>query len=290
MPDDYILKSKKRNQRKKSLIPFHGNLKSIITLKPLRNNYIKNMKQFHKENKYRALLSKGHVYDSLDDEEESDEEDINRCYLEPDSIFLYILDSITFISSLIMMIYFPICLAKKKFFCQNLNKEELIFYSVDIIYIIDLIINFYHSYYNYNEILIKKNILIYINYFKTWLFLDLISAIPFYSIIKANEAKCLGGNVYNDYKLNNTGKHSNYYNTNIKNMHYFITFLKTLKSIKAFKYNLAAKKIQKDIFDIDCLHDWGSVILYTFFFFIFLNFGACFLLLLGEILSIIGFI
>jgi hypothetical protein len=90
------------------LDPFHSGLKSIITLKPLRNNFTKNMKQFHKENKYRTLLSKGHVYDSLDDEEESDEEDINRCYLEPESIFLYILDSITFISSLIIMIYFPI--------------------------------------------------------------------------------------------------------------------------------------------------------------------------------------
>ena len=275
LPDDYILKSKKRNQRKKSLIPFNGNLKSIITLKPLRNNYIKNMKQFHKENKYRALLTKGHVYDSLDDEEESDEEDINRCYLEPDSIFLYILDSITFISSLIILFYFPICLAKTKFFFQSLNREEFIFYSIDIIYILDLIINFYRSYYNYNEVLIKKNILIFIHYFKTWLLIDLISTIPLYSIIKSNEAKCLGGNVYKDYTLNNSGKHSNYYNTNIQNLHYLITFLKTLKSIKALKHNLAAKKIKKNIFDIDCLHDWGSVILYTFFFLIFLNFGAC---------------
>ncbi len=55
-----------------------------------------------------------------------------------------------------MMIYFPICLAKRKFFCKNFNKDEFIFYSIDIIYIIDLIINFYRSYYNYNEILIKK--------------------------------------------------------------------------------------------------------------------------------------
>jgi len=240
------------------------------------------MKQFHKENKYRTLLNKGHVYDSLDDDEESDEEDINIWYLEPDSIILYILDSITFISSLIIMIYFPICLAKRKFFCQYLNKEEFIFYSIDMIYIVDLIINFYRSYYNYNEILIKKNILICIHYFKTWLLLDLISAIPFYSIIKANEAKCIGDNVYKDYKLNNNGKHSNYYNTNIQNVHYLITFLKILKSIKTFKYNLAAKKIKKNILDMDCLNDWGSVILYTFFFFTFLNFGACCFIIIGR--------
>ena len=282
LPDDYILKTKKRNQRKRSMEPFNHELESVITLKPLRNNYVKNMKQFFKENKYRTLLSKGHVYDSLDDDEKSDEEDINRCYLEPNSIFLYILDSLTFISSFIMMIYFPICLAKRKFFCQMLNKEEFIFYSIDIIYIIDLVTNFYRSYYDYNEILIKKNILICIHCFKTWLLVDLISAIPFYSIIKSHEAKCLGGNVYDDYKLNNSGKHSNYYNTNIKNIHYLIIFLKTLKNIKAFKHNLAAKKIQKIIFDIDFFSDWGSVFLYTFFFFTFLNFGACIFIIIGR--------
>ena len=245
LPDDNLLKSKKRNQKKKSLNPFNSDLKSIINLMPLRNNYVKNMRQFNKENKYRILLLKGHVYDSLDDDEESDEEDINSCYLEPNSIILYIMDSITFICSLIMMIYFPICLAKRKLFCQNLNRDEFIFYSIDIIYIIDLIINFYRSYYNYNEILIKKNMLIFIHYFKTWLLLDLISAIPLYSIIKYNETKCLGGNIYNDYKLSNNGKHSNYYNTNTQNIHYLITFLKILKGIKAFKHNLASKKIKK---------------------------------------------
>ena len=282
LPDDYILKTKKRIQKKKNMNPFNDGLKSIISLKPLRNNYVKNMKQFHKENKYRFLLAKGHVYDSLDDDEEFDEEEINSCYLEPNSILLYIMDSITFISSQIMMIYFPICLAKRKFFCQNLNKEEFIFYSIDIIYILDIIINFYRSYYNYNEILIKNNMLICLHYFKTWLLIDLISAIPFYSIIKSNETKCLGGNIYNDYKLSNSGKHSNYYNTNIQNIHYLITFLKILKSIKAFKHNLAAKKIKKYFFDIDYFYDWGSVFLYTFFFFIFLNFGACFFIFIGR--------
>ena len=245
MPDDYILKSKKRNQRQKSLTPFDIGLKNIICLKPIKSNYENNMKQFYKEKKYRFLLIKGHVYDSLDDDEESDEEDIDNCYLEPNHKFLYILDSITFISSIIMIIYFPICLAKRKIYCKYLNKEEIIFYSIDIIYIIDLIVNFYRSYYNYNEILIKKNLLICIHYFKTWLLIDLISAIPLYTIIKSNETKCFLGNIYKDYKLNNNGLHSNHYNTNLQNMHFLLTLLKTLKSIKTFNHNLAAKKIKK---------------------------------------------
>jgi len=93
-------------------------------------------------------LAKGHVYDSLDDDEESDDEDKGNCYLEPNNIFLYILDIITFISPIIMIIYLPIYLAKRKFYCKYLNKKEIIFYSIDAIYFIDLIANFYLSYYN----------------------------------------------------------------------------------------------------------------------------------------------
>ena len=52
------------------------------------------MKQFNKEMNYRFLIIKGHVYDSLDDDEESDQEDIYTCYFEPYSKYLYILDTI----------------------------------------------------------------------------------------------------------------------------------------------------------------------------------------------------
>ena len=181
-----------------------------------------------------------------------------------------------------MLIYFPICLAKRKIYCKYFNKEEIIFYSIDIIYIIDLIVNFYRSYYNYNEILIKKNLLICIHYFKTWLLIDLISAIPLYTIIKSNETKCFLGNIYKDYKLNNNGLHSNHYNTNLQNMHFLLTLLKTLKSIKTFNHNLAAKKVKKKMLDIDFFFNWGSVFLYTFFFFTFLNFGACCFIIVGR--------
>ena len=197
------------------------------------------MGQFYKENNYRKLLNKGHVYDSLDDDEESDEEDINIFYIEPNNKFLYILDSITFISSLIMLIYFPVSLSKQNFFCDYIkSKDTLLFHTIDFIYIFDLIINFYRSYYDYNDFLIKKNSKIFIHYLKTWLLLDLISAIPFYTIIKVTETKCLGNNIYYDYKLNNNGKHSYHYNININNLHYFFTFAKVIKTFKVFKHNI----------------------------------------------------
>ena len=252
LPDDELLIKKKLNNiKKKNEFILEDKIKNIIdltptTLEPLKNNFIKNMGQFLKENKYRKLLNKGHVYDSLDDEEESDEEDINSFYIEPYSKFLYILDSITFFSSLIMILYFPVYLAKQKYFCDNIiNKDTFLFHCVDFIYIFDLVINCYRSYYDYNEVLIKKSSLIFIHYLKTWLLFDLISSIPFFTIIKINESKCLDENIYHDYRLNNNGKHSIHYNTNINNIHYLLKLIKVIKTFKVFKYNIALKKIRK---------------------------------------------
>ena len=202
-----------------------NNITKIVSLLKSINNLAKSI---NKEKKFRCLLCKGYVYDSLDDEEKSDEEDINNCYLFPKSKFLYILDSITFISSFIILFYLPIYLAKTLYFCQHLtNKNEIIFFSIDIIYIIDLIVNFYRSYYNFDEILVKKNIEIFIHYFKTWLFFDLMSSIPIYTIVKTIESKCIREYYYDDFKLNNTGKHSHYFNINLRNIHYILLLIKS---------------------------------------------------------------
>ena len=137
------------------------------------------------------------------------------------------------ISSLIVLLYFPIYLSKERFFCNNIrNKGTILFYSIDFIFIIDLLINFYRSYYDYNEILIKKTIFIIIHYLKTWFLLDFTTAIPFFTIIKQFEINCIDGNIYSDFKLNNNGKHSNHYNINLNNIHYLLTFLKVIKTIK----------------------------------------------------------
>ena len=283
LPDDDLLLRKKRNLRKKkNAFTLENKVKNIISLKPLQSNYVKNMGQYYKENNFRKLMEKGHVYDSLDDEEESDEEDIDNCYIDPNNKILRIIDGIIFASSLIILLYFPIYLAKKKFFCKNPMSIDIIFYLIDYMFIIDFIIYFYRAYYNYNEELIKKNILIFIHYIKTWFLLDLICAIPFYSIFISNQSKCLYNGIYNDSKLNNHGIHSNHYNIKLNNMHFLFTFLKALKIFKVFKNNIALKKIKGKLKYIDFIYDWGNVFFYTFFFFSFLNFGACLFIFVGR--------
>ena len=253
------------NKNIKKMGHSENNMKKIITLKSCKNNITKTL---YKEKKYRCLLYKGYVYDSLDDEEESDEEEINNCYLNPKTKFLYILDSITLISSFIILFYLPIYLSKRLFFCQDLtNKNEIIFYFIDVIYIIDLILNFFRSYYNFDEILVKKNVQIFIHYFKTWLFLDIISSIPIYTIIKKYENKCIGDNYYNDFKLNNNGQHSHYYNINLNNIHYILLLIKVIKTFKIFKNNIAINIIKKLYRKIDLIDNWANVLYYVLFFF-----------------------
>ena len=273
-----LINTKKKKAIKKMLSPIKYN--KIISLKPFRGSLAKT---FHKEKKYRYLLSKGYVYDSLDDEEDSDGEEINNCYFEPNSIFLYILDTLTLISSFIILFYLPIHLSKKLFFCHNLmNIDTIIFYFIDFIYIFDLIINFYRSYYNFEENLIKKNILIFLHYLKTWLLFDLISSIPIYTILKTFEGKCIINNIYNDIKLVNTGKHSHHYNINLNNMHYILLLIKVIKTLKIFKKNITLDKIRKYFNEKNLINNWADVLLYLLFFISFLNFTACIFIFLGR--------
>ena len=279
LPDE----SKNRIIKKERKIKSEKFLGKYIKKHPFIENFKKNMKQYNKEIKYRLLIIKGHVYDSLDDDEESDQEDIYTCYFETGSKYLYILDTITFISSLIILVYFPIYLSKEKYFCNKISDiNTIIFYFIDITYIIDLIINFYRSYYNYDEILIKSKIFISIHYLKTWLILDLISSIPLYSIIKYKESKCFGLNIYKDSKLYNNGIHSIYFNTNPQNINYLLMLIKIIKTFKTFSQNLSASKIQEILYNIDFFFNWGDVFLDIFFFFAFLNLAACFFIFIGR--------
>ena len=272
----------KTNLVKRKALVFRYNLKKL-SLNPFKNNFIKIMNQYNKEKKYRCLLEKKSVYDSLDDEEIFDNLIQDSFIFKIDSIYLYILDSLIFIFSLIILFYLPIYLAKNLFFCKNLKSaNSIIFYTIDIFYIIDLFINFYRPYYNFDENLITNKNRIFIHYIKTCFLLDFISSIPIYILFRHWENKCFEDNIYQDINLNNNGKHSFRYNTNPHNIHYLLMFLKVIKTYKTFKKNLAVEKIEKILYDHEFFSQWIEVFLYAFFFFAFLNFSSCFYIFLGR--------
>ena len=284
LPEDKNLIEQKNNYKKRKSLIFTKELKEIIDLKPDVNSLLNHFQKYKKEKDYRCLLFKGNVYDSLNDEEESEEEiEDYYCYLEPDSTFLYIFDSIIFLSSLIILLYLPYYLAKNLYFCQNIfDGNTLIFYFIDILFILDLIINFYRSYYNFDEYLVKQNFLISINYFKTWFLFDLITSIPIFSIIKSLENNCIMNNIYKDTNLNNNGIHSHYYNANPNKIHYLLILIKLIKTFKIFKTNISVRKIGKILYGSEFLTDWGNVLLYSFFLLSFLNLSSCFYIFIGR--------
>ena len=136
------------------------------------------------QKKYRKLYLSRNLYDSLDDEEVADEEKIYLFYISPNSLTVYILDFFVLISSFIELYYLPIYISLhiSSYVVYSNLISSFIFYFIDFIYIIDLITGFFRAYYNFEEVLIKRNVNICIYYLTGWFFLDLIEAIPFFTL------------------------------------------------------------------------------------------------------------
>ena len=148
------------------------------------------------EEKYRQLKKIKLVYDSMDDNES--DEDLNEGnVLDPEKNFILFFDLFIIIFYLYTFLFITLDLAKTKCFCPIEKKNtfnDIIFYINDLLYIFDLIISFFRGYYNFQFKLIKDNALVIENYLKGDFYLDLLEAIPIFSI---NKYICL-------YKINET--------------------------------------------------------------------------------------
>ena len=224
------------------------------------------------QKKYRKLFLNGKVYDSLDDEELGDEE-VDNFFLDPHSFTVYFIDSIVFICSFIELFYLPFFLGYKKSFCRDhLSFESLLFYSIDFLYIIDLITGFFRAYYNFEEFLIRNNIDIIINYLKGWFIFDFIEAIPFYTIFNFNEKKC--------------NKNIIHYldNVDIYNAYYSLLIIKILKIFKTFNYNKTMDKINDFLNNNDFFSNWNGVLFTLLVLLSLIHFFSCFLIYFGKII------
>ena len=142
--------------------------------------------------KYRIIIHKGIIYDSLDDEELEDEEEINSFYIEPHSLFNITFDTILMIISIISLFEIPLYLATNHNFCRtNFRYIDGINLFIECLNGIDLFLGFFRAYYNWDEQLIKKNKKIAFKYLTGWFLFDLIASIPVYTLIKLHEPICL---------------------------------------------------------------------------------------------------
>lgn len=88
---------------------FISNKIKDVTIKD-SNNFQLNLTETNDENKYRYIVRKNCLYDSIDDEEYNDE--IIDYYITPNSLFIKIFDILILISSMFSFIFVPYCLSR----------------------------------------------------------------------------------------------------------------------------------------------------------------------------------
>ena len=133
-----------------------------------------------KEKKIRKILKKTALYDSLDEEENQGDDNLGCFFIDPEGVFILILDTFVFVASFICFLYTPLQIAKSKCFCiEEYVFIKIIFLLIDLIFIFDLFISFFRGYYNYEYQLIKETKLIVKHYIKSNFFFDFLEALPF---------------------------------------------------------------------------------------------------------------
>ena len=214
------------------------------------------------KNKFRILLKKNIVYDSFDSEEE---EEIEGIYFSPDNMFIHLIDSLIIISSIIYMIYIPYYMSNiKSFDIHPSNFIKYIFYCIDFLFIIDLILGFFRAYQNFQFQIIKSNKEIIKHYLLTQFFFDLIEAIPFFTYIIF---------YYEQYQVNI------YEVYNIKIIHLLFLLCGYIKILKFFKiidinrnsiYNIIRNNISNNDFleKVFSFFIYFVLVFFGFYFFI----------------------
>ena len=158
--------------------------KNDLNISNSKINLISNVKIHNlKADKYRVLLQKNILYDSLNSEEDKENED-DGFYISPKSKFVLIFDFLIIIFCLFDIIYTPYNLSKINSFCdKNNNIINYIYFFIDILYIFDLLLGFVRSYYNFQFTIIKNQSRIIKHYLVTQFWFDFFAAFPIFTYI-----------------------------------------------------------------------------------------------------------
>ena len=231
---------------------------------------------FHK--KYRKLYLCKNLYDSLDDEEIADQDKIRTLFILPNSFKAYIIDFFVLIASITELYYLPlyISLHMSSYAVYNNVISSIIFYIIDFIYIVDLITGFFRSFYNYEEMLVIHKSKMAKNYLSGWFFLDLIEAIPFFTLLNNNMKKSIN----NFISTNKDDK--NMFDFGLTNTYFSLTVIKCLKIFKVFTLNRLFHKINKYLDKLSFFYEWKGLLSSIFVSFSALHFCTCFFIFLGK--------
>ena len=163
-------------------------------------------------------------------------------------------------SSLFYFTVIPYILSKGYFIKNDNYFYKSILIIIDIIYIIDIIINFFRAYHNFDENLIKNTKKIFAHYIKTWFIIDLIEAIPYFSLIQFYKCKFI----------------------TIESLLYIILFIKLIKLYKMFNDNSTIFFLSEFFSKSEFIDNNGSAIITISLFIFCLNFSACLFIFLAN--------
>ena len=228
----------------------------------------KNMRIYRE--KYRVMIHKKIIYDSLDDEENEDDYN-DYLYIHPESYFILLFDAIVLFSAIYSLIYYPYYLAHSLTFCQEsfFSFHRIFNTFIEFVYILDFIFGFFRAYYNFEEQLIRKHSSIINRYLTRWFIFDLISAFPVYSILKFKEKKC-------DDVLK-----AQHYNHILNNINYLLLFNRMLKVIKSLYSNQCYNFVSNKINDFKYYNQISLIFQILFILSIF-HFTSCVYIFIGR--------
>ena len=224
------------------------------------------------DEKYRKIEQVKVLFDSFDDEEYEEEMEIDY-YLSPSSYFVLIFDWILFIAAMFYLIYVPYMFSKDSFVKGEGKVHSIILIIIDIFYILDLILNFFRAYQNFDEHLERRVKFILLHYLQTWLLFDFIQAIPFYSILLYMGKKCTYYNL-----CSSEGYDSNHINP----IFYLLLLFKIIKVYKMLRENNAISSFGETLSDIEFIDNYGYILFIIFYSLSFLNLCSSLFIYLGR--------
>ena len=222
--------------------------------------------------RFRFIKRRKELYDSFDDEEFEDQTEINY-YISPGNYFIKIFDLIVFFAAMIYFIYVPILFSKNLIISSE--KNNLMLMSIDIIYILDLIFNFFRAYQNFDESLVRKRKFIFVHYLSSWFFIDFIQCIPFFTLFKymdklhmknQNKLVSLQGNEYNK----------------VNRLLYLVIMVKIIKLYKMLHENITLFNIGETISRIELIDNYGNFLFSLFYSLTTINLCACIFIFIGS--------
>jgi hypothetical protein len=223
---------------------------------------------------FRKIIKKKLVYDSYSDEEI---EPLNQVlFIHPHSILKYILDFFVFLGAFSTIFFSPLCLA---FFYEQTYSFRLIFVwsqiIVDLIFIFDCVSGFFLGFYDFEEELVRQKRRMFLNYFYTWFFLDLITAFPLNTILTGIEMK---------YELNSTTHVEFNLLKSEGSLIKIITMVRNIKLIKVIRKNQFVDYIRSKYFEeIKISATLSRLLKFIFYFFIAAHMLACIYIYLAQV-------